>query len=119
MYNRKLVEDYLIKSVEEIKEIKLFERELKIDFIPRKAISIIGPRRSGKTFFLKSVGKKFFKAPLYVDFENIIFKNIEPTEVFELIALYTEIFESSPDVLLFDEIQNLKDWNSVLTSSPP
>ena len=65
MYDRKLVEDYLIKSVKEIKEIEIFERELKIEFIPGKAISIIGPRRSGKTFFLKSVGKKFFKSPLY------------------------------------------------------
>ena len=116
MYNRRLVEDYLIRSVEEIKEIKPFERELKIDFIPRKAISIIGPRRSGKTFFLKSIGKKFFKAPLYVDFENVIFKNLEPTEVFELIALYTEVFGNSPDILLFDEIQNLKDWNSIVRS---
>ena len=116
MYDKRLATDYLIKKVEEIRQLDFFERELKIDFIPGKAISIIGPRRSGKTFFLKGIGKKFFKNPFYVDFEDTIFKSLEPLEIFELIALYTEIFGNPPEILLLDEIQNLKDWSSLVRS---
>jgi len=116
MYNKRLATDYFINTHKEIKELEFFERELKIDFIPNKIIAIIGPRRAGKTFFLKIIGKKLFENPFYIDFEDIIFKNLEPTEVFDLISLYSEIFGKTPDVLLLDEIQNLKDWNSVARS---
>ncbi len=116
MYDKKLVADYLIKKTEEIRNLKFFEREIEIDFIPGKAISIIGPRRSGKSFLLKILGKKFFRRQFYVDFENIEVKKVEAAEVFELIALYTEIFGEEPDILLLDEIENLKDWSSLVRS---
>ncbi|MEM5844545.1 MAG: ATP-binding protein, partial [Candidatus Aenigmatarchaeota archaeon] len=116
MYDKKLVADYVIKKTREIRELKFFEREIKIDFIPNKAVSIIGPRRSGKSFLLKIIGKKLFKNPFYVDLEDIELKKLEAKEFFELIAIYTEVFGEEPDVLLVDEIQNLEDWSSLVRS---
>jgi len=116
MYDKRLASDYLLNMHKEIRELKFYEREIRIDLVPNKIIAIIGPRRAGKTFLLKIIGNKLFKNPFYVDFENIIFKNLEPAEVFDLISLHTEIFGESPDVLLLDEVQNLKDWSSVMRS---
>jgi len=113
MYERRLVKDYFIHEKEKIHNLKIIDRELKVEFIEGKAIAIVGPRRSGKTFFLKSFSLKqnvFF----YIDFENIIFKKILPHEIFEIISIYNEIFGDSPSLLLLDEIQKLPEWQSVV-----
>jgi len=115
VYDKRLVSDYLIRKNEEIEQLKFVERELKIDMIPNKAISIIGPRRAGKSYFLKIIGREFAN-PFYVDFENTEVKYVEPNEVFEIVALHSEIFGSEAEILLLDEIQNLKDWSSVVRS---
>jgi len=53
MFDRRIIEDYFIKKAEEIKNEKLVERDIKIDLIKNKAISIVGPRRAGKNIFVK------------------------------------------------------------------
>ncbi len=58
MYERRLVKDYFIHEKEKIHNLKIIDRELKVEFIEGKAIAIVGPRRSGKTFFLKSFSLK-------------------------------------------------------------
>ena len=115
VFSKKIIADYLIKRRKEIKELEFIEREIKIDIVPNKAISMIGPRRAGKSYLLKSIGKRF-KNPFYVDFENVEIKNIKAEEIFEIIALHTEVFGKNPDVLLLDEIQNLEKWNNVVRS---
>ena len=46
----------IIKEFQE-KEEEIIERELKVplDYTFRKAISIVGPRRAGKTFYLSLI----------------------------------------------------------------
>ena len=93
--------------------MKIIDRELNINFAEGKATVIVGPRRAGKTFFLKSFALKqntFF----YIDFENIIFKKLSPLEIFEIISIYTETLGEKPSLLLLDEIQNLPEWQSVV-----
>jgi predicted AAA+ superfamily ATPase len=113
MYNKRLVKDYFIHEKENIQRLKIIDRELNINFAEGKATVIVGPRRAGKTFFLKSFALKqntFF----YIDFENIIFKKLSPLEIFEIISIYTETFGEKPSLLLLDEIQNLPEWQSVV-----
>jgi hypothetical protein len=113
MYNKRLVKDYFIHEKENIQRLKIIDRELNINFAEGKATAIVGPRRAGKTFFLKSFALKqntFF----YIDFENIIFKKLSPLEIFEIISIYTETFGEKPSLLLLDEIQNLPEWQSVV-----
>jgi predicted AAA+ superfamily ATPase len=38
--------------------LKIIDRELNINFTEGKATAIVGPRRAGKTFFLKSFALK-------------------------------------------------------------
>jgi predicted AAA+ superfamily ATPase len=113
MYNKRLVKDYFIHEKENIQRLEIIDRELNINFAEGKATAIVGPRRAGKTFFLKSFALKqntFF----YIDFENIIFKKLSPLEIFEIISIYTETFGEKPSLLLLDEIQNLPEWQSVV-----
>ena len=93
--------------------MKIIDRELNINFTEGKATAIVGPRRAGKTFFLKSFALKQ-NAFFYIDFENIIFKKLSPLEIFEIISIYTETFGEKPSLLLLDEIQNLPEWQSVV-----
>jgi len=113
MYNKRLVKDYFIHEKENIQRLKIIDRELNINFAEGKATVIVGPRRAGKTFFLKSFALKQ-NAFFYIDFENIIFKKLSPLEIFEIISIYTETFGEKPSLLLLDEIQNLPEWQSVV-----
>jgi predicted AAA+ superfamily ATPase len=113
MYNKRLVKDYFIHEKENIQRLKIIDRELNINFAEGKATVIVGPRRAGKTFFLKSFALKQ-NAFFYIDFENIIFEKLSPLEIFEIISIYTETLGEKPSLLLLDEIQNLPEWQSVV-----
>ena len=115
MFDRRIVEDYFIRKAEEIKNEKLIERDIKIDLIKGKAISVVGPRRAGKTSLLKLVSKQN-EEYFFIDFEHVAFLRIEPEEIFKLISIYSEIFSKEPKILFLDEIQNLKNWESVVRS---
>jgi len=115
MFDRRIIEDYFIRKAEEIKSEKLVERDIKIDFIKNKAISIVGPRRAGKTSFLKLISKQN-EEYFFIDFEHVAFLKIEPEEIFKLISIYSEIFSKEPKILFLDEVQNLKNWESVVRS---
>jgi len=43
-----------------------------------------------------------------------VFKNLEPSEIFDVISMYVEIFGEGPN--FFDEVQNLAEWQSVVRS---
>lgn len=107
----------LARYIEEFRErrINLVNRELKVaesrDFI----ISIIGPRRAGKTYFCyqQMQDKKDF---LYANFEDPEFSDFNAMEVKNIIYDYKEIYGKFPSWIFFDEIQNIKDWEKALIS---
>jgi len=99
---------------------KTFERELKIPLeMPiSRAVSIIGPRRAGKTYLMFNLIKKLLKK---YPKENIIYVNFEkasllPLDSKDLVLLKDTFFELNPhlkkkDVWFFlDEIQNVDNW---------
>ncbi|MCS7123643.1 MAG: ATP-binding protein, partial [Candidatus Aenigmarchaeota archaeon] len=110
MFKRELVENFFEKEVKFLG----IEREIKIDESINKIISIIGPRRSGKTFYFFYLFEKL-KNPLYIDFENIAFRNLTIEEFFEIIKIFTEL-KYKPITLLLDEIQCLKEWQVLVRS---
>jgi len=115
MFDRRLVEDYFLKKAEEIKNEDIIERDIKIDIIKGKAISIVGPRRAGKTYLMKFISKQT-QEYFFIDLEHIAFLKVEPEDVFKIISIYSEIFLKEPKILFLDEIQNLKNWESVVRS---
>ncbi|MEM5811665.1 MAG: ATP-binding protein, partial [Candidatus Aenigmatarchaeota archaeon] len=115
MFEKDFVLQYFNKLMEKIKTERIFERELKVDFLKNKAIAIIGPRRSGKTYFLLNILRNN-KNTLYVDLEHSAFREITHKEFFEIISIFEEYFKAKVEKVIIDEIQNLNNWESLVRS---
>ncbi|MHA1756035.1 MAG: ATP-binding protein [Promethearchaeota archaeon] len=109
--NKKLIRNYFEDWAEKKLPVGI-KRELMINPLRGKVISIVGPRRSGKTwyFFMLMQDKK--KNSLYLDFEDSALLDIKYHEFIELINYYTEITGIFPKHLFLDEIQNIDNWES-------
>lgn len=77
----------------------------------RKIITVVGFRRTGKTFLLLDLAKKIGQ-------KNAIYLNLEDerlprkTEVLTIfLDLLEEFFPKKPLILLLDEIQNIPNWH--------
>jgi len=88
----------------------LINRELNVN-IGSDIVAIVGPRRAGKTYFMFQKMKELGQKELYLDFEDVVYRNYKPGDI---INGYIEIFGREPGYLFFDEIQNLKDWGAWL-----
>ncbi|WP_456474969.1 ATP-binding protein [Candidatus Pyrohabitans sp.] len=110
MYDRELVFEFYEKLENKRAEIK--ERDLKIK--PRKdfTISIVGPRRAGKTFLLLDVYFRDIERAVYFDFEHVAFADITHKEVFEIISLVNP----QANLVMLDEVQVVEDWNKLVRS---
>lgn len=96
-----------------IKETK--ERDLKIDINCNKVISIIWPRRAGKSYYLFGIIEKLLLS--WINKENIIYINfederldIEGNKLQVLIDAYLELYPNKDirnSYFFFDEIQNI------------
>ncbi len=99
-------------------------RELKVEFLPRKALVITGVRRAGKTTYLKQLfdqikSKDSYCQQFYVNFSDDRISNIHVQDLNEMMDAIQEItleqaserpLESMNLYLYLDEIQLVKDW---------
>src|SRR3989339_838015 len=92
----------LIKDFYEMELPKTFEREIEIPLeIPiNRSISIIGPRRAGKTYLMFGLIKKLFlkyekNSVLYLNFETA---GLLPLEVEDLVLMKEVFFELNPNL---------------------
>ncbi|MEM5802079.1 MAG: ATP-binding protein [Candidatus Aenigmatarchaeota archaeon] len=115
MFEKDFVLQYFGRLMERIKTERIFERELKIDFLKSKAIAIVGPRRSGKTYFLLNILRNN-KNTIYIDLEHSAFREITHKEFFEIISIFEEYFKTRVEKVIIDEIQNLNNWESLVRS---
>jgi len=112
MINEELIKRYLIEK-QDLKKLKIKERELKININNKYITAIIGPRRVGKTYLaLKHLIKH--KNFLYIDFENPIFFNFEPLDIIKVLDIYYHLFKEKEPTIFLDEIQNIKNWESLV-----
>jgi predicted AAA+ superfamily ATPase len=100
---------------------EFIERELKLPVNTGKIISVIGVRRSGKTYLLFQTIKKLLES---VPIERIVYINFEderlditPEDLSLILEAYKELY---PDIslkdlyLFFDEIQNITGWEKFI-----
>ena len=80
---------------------KIISRSLKIDFPPRKSAFLWGPRRTGKTHWIK----KSFPGKLLID----LLKTDEFAEYAARPALLRERYGDHDDLIIIDEIQMVPD----------
>ena len=111
--------EYLVTKKKEIEQLDVKEREKEILQTKSVATSIIGPRRAGKSFFLFYIIKKKKLEEndyVYVNFEEDEVKHFKREEKVNVIKYHVEEYGKEPSYLFFDEIQNLKRWESFVYS---
>jgi len=101
------ISTYIVDRKNDIKLLDVQQRLIKM--IPTKdfILSIVGPRRAGKTYFLYH----FIKNKELKD-DEYLFVNFEEIEIGleNFITKFQEIYGKLPKYLFLDEIQNLKNW---------
>ncbi|MEM2637252.1 MAG: ATP-binding protein [Candidatus Korarchaeota archaeon] len=117
----------IIKDFQEFKLPQLVERDLRIELdIPiKRTISIIGPRRAGKTFFMYQIISKLEQNNvdrnriLYVNFERVELIGCKPEDLRHMLDIFYEIYPESKKqkvYLFLDEVQNVPGWEIFVRS---
>ncbi len=99
----------------------IIERDLNLELnIPiKRAITILGPRRSGKTYYLLSLIRRLIyngipkERTLYINFEDPKLIDITSGDMTDLLDVFYELYPASKRDkvwLFFDEIQNIERW---------
>ncbi len=109
-----------IKDFQERELPDLVERDVEAVEPPiKRVISILGPRRAGKTFFMYQVMKKLLEKKveknrvLYINFESDLLIGCGAADLRSMIEIFYEIYpeNKSRKVYLFlDEVQNVQSW---------
>ena len=113
----------IVKEFHETGLPELVRRNLKIDFSTihssvKKVITVIGPRRAGKTFFMFQIMKELIEKGaditdiIYVNFEDERILPMRSSDLQLILDAYFELYEGkSRPIVFFDEIQNLDNWD--------
>jgi len=75
------------------------------------SVAFLGVRRSGKTILACVYAKKTSNNVLYINFEDPFFINYSEVSILDkLVESYIELNDKEPELLVLDEIQNIKYW---------
>lgn len=88
-----------------------------INFQSKEVIDLVGPRRSGKSSIFKLLIKNLPSGAswLYINFEDPFFVDANSPRIIEqLIDVYRGYFSKTLRYLFFDEIQNIKQWETAI-----
>ncbi len=110
---KRIIKEFHLSNFPEFKE-----RDIEVPINTGKIISIIGPRRSGKTYLMFQVMNRLIvdglekEKILYVNFEDerLLFEEFDYDDIF---IAYKELYPhiKEKDIyIFFDEIQNLNHW---------
>jgi len=102
------MEEFFLK----LGRIEGVERELKVESIRNKAVCIVGPRKSGKTWFLRIHARD----ELYVDLQDIAFRGVKAEEFFKVIEIYSRISGRDVKRVFIDEVQEMDGWENLILS---
>jgi len=111
----------IIKDFQEKELPKIVDREIEVDLnIPlRRATTLIGPRRAGKTFYFFQLIQKLLSKGvnknriLYINLEELKLEGATVKDLLNCIEIYYEMFPENKNEtiwLFLDEIQNVEDW---------
>lgn len=97
---------------------KLVDREIGIPLNSKKIISLVGARRTGKTYLFYSVIKKLREKKhntqiVYINFEDDRLFPLTLKDLNLFIEAYYELYPNNRDktaYFFFDEIQNIENW---------
>ena len=114
-----MIDKNIKRTILKYKELvpeNIFQRDLKLHKIAfDKANVIVGPRRSGKTFFLYSLLKEQ-KKPVLVNFEDNLLGDLKSSDLNKILDSSKELFEKESLSFFLDEIQNVEGWEKFVVS---
>ncbi|MHB8337923.1 MAG: ATP-binding protein [Ignavibacteriaceae bacterium] len=106
----------IIKDFHESPLQELIERKLSVPLNSKKIITVIGSRRSGKTYFLYQLMKELPKSVrrediIYINFEDERL-NLVASDLQLILESYYELYpyNKNPLYFFFDELQNIENW---------
>lgn len=110
---KKLIVDFVEKEISGV-----IERDINIPLVSKKIISIIGARRTGKTFLLYSLINKLRKdnprdSIVYINFEDDRLFPITLKDLDLFVEAYYELYPKNKNrnvYFIFDEVQNISNW---------
>ena len=112
--DKSAVKDYLLERGHEAVP-EMVPRELKIPREEKFAVAVVGPRRSGKTYFFYQLMKEAgLKDSLYLNFEDTRLVDVGFREIRDVLRLYAEQTGGMPKNLFFDEIQSVDRWENAV-----
>ena len=84
-------------------------------------LAVVGPRRSGKTFFFFQIIRNLIEKRgvardriLIVDFEDYRMSYLGKDPAGELLTAFEQLAGHAPEYLFLDEVQQLPDWSRVV-----
>ncbi len=115
----------IIKDFEEFSLPDLVERDISIktDIPINRVISIIGPRRTGKTYIMFQLIKRLLDKGvkknriIYINFESDLLLGAELPDLRSMIDIFYEIYPENKKqkiYLFLDEIQNIPNWEKFI-----
>ena len=120
--NKETAFKYLITEFHEFK-LPIIKNRHYILPETEKIISIVGVRRSGKTFFLYQIIKNLLskgvpkKCIVYINFEDDRLFSLNIEDMNDLIEAYYSLYPSTKDLkkyFFFDEIQVIENWEKFI-----
>ncbi|MCD6227113.1 ATP-binding protein [Candidatus Micrarchaeota archaeon] len=99
-----------------------YKRDVKIPKFKKinKIITVVGPRRAGKTYLLYQIMNEKMKVGkditdfLYINFENERISDIRKEQLNYILEGYNELYPDKKPILFFDEIQNIRGWDKFI-----
>jgi hypothetical protein len=104
-----LVRDYIVEWMKR-EIVKGVSRELEVSRRKDRVISVIGPRRAGKTYYFYQLMGEDRANSLYLNFEDTRLMDVTFKDIRDLIRIYIEVAGKAPRNIFFDEVQNVKNW---------
>ena len=97
---------YLVDRKKDLNSLDIKERDIKVNLTKEFILTIVGPRRAGKTYFLYHLIKNNLKDEeyLFVNFEEI------SDHLDTFLDKHREIYGKDPSYIFLDEIQGLPNW---------
>lgn len=110
---QQLISDFIERSLQEV-----LPRQIEIPLDVPKVISLLGPRRSGKTYLLFDLIRRLRESVpadrlVYINFEDDRLFPLGLTDLDALLQGYYELFPANKDRqvwFFFDEVQEVDQW---------
>ncbi|MBF0363552.1 MAG: ATP-binding protein [Oligoflexia bacterium] len=117
---KEIFKDILLEN-QFIETEEVFNRNLKCTFIPKKAMVLIGVRRSGKTTFLRQIAVSLCNNStlsegqiVYINFSDERLLPLSADKLNLILVAHSELYPDLNDKQIihffFDEIQNVEKW---------